>query len=223
MSMNSRRARETGLMNGRLRPCPGTPNCVVSEYRDKESHAEPFAFSGEPGAAWENAKASIISLGGRIEKDTGDYLWATFTNRFWRFVDDVELRLDAGGKTIHVKSASRVGKGDLGVNRKRVERVRMSDVRQVCCAGFRGDLRRLGSIRWSDCARLASPSPRRNRGSMSTCPRISGSSWDCSVRNVSLRHRLLVFSQGSLIFGAHYERRVFAEPCVPDLGGGARA
>jgi uncharacterized protein (DUF1499 family) len=58
MSMNSRRARETGLMNGRLRPCPGTPNCVVSEYRDEESHAEPFAFSGVPGAAWENAKAS---------------------------------------------------------------------------------------------------------------------------------------------------------------------
>jgi hypothetical protein len=51
------RARETGLRNGRLRPCPGTPNCVVSEYRDKESHTEPLAFSGEPGAAWESARA----------------------------------------------------------------------------------------------------------------------------------------------------------------------
>jgi uncharacterized protein (DUF1499 family) len=124
LSMNSKRARETGLVSGKLRRCPGTPNCVVSEYRGEASTTEPFAFSGAPGAAWENAKTSVTSLGGRIEKDTGDYLWATFRSRVWRFVDDVELRLDAGGKAIHVRSASRVGKGDLGVNRKRVERLR---------------------------------------------------------------------------------------------------
>ena len=68
LSINSRRARETGLVGGRLRPCPGTPNCVVSEYRGKESYAEPFGFSGEAGAAWKNAKESVISLGGRVEK-----------------------------------------------------------------------------------------------------------------------------------------------------------
>jgi uncharacterized protein (DUF1499 family) len=124
LALNSRRARETGLVGGKLRPCPGTPNCVVSEYRGEEAHAEPFAFSGEPNVAWENAKASVTSLGGRIEKDTGDYLWATFRSKIWRFVDDVELRLDVAGETIHVRSASRVGKGDLGVNRKRVERLR---------------------------------------------------------------------------------------------------
>ena len=124
LSINSRRARETGLVGDRLRPCPGTPNCVVSEYGGKASHAEPFGFSGEASAAWKNAKESVISLGGRVEKDTGEYLWATFRSRIWRFVDDVELRMDAGGKAIHVRSASRVGKGDLGVNRKRVERLR---------------------------------------------------------------------------------------------------
>jgi uncharacterized protein (DUF1499 family) len=124
LSMNSRSARETGLIDGRLRPCPGTPNCVVSEHDGKESHAEPFGFSGEAGAAWKNAKESVILLGGRVENDAGNYLWATFRSRIWRFVDDVELRLDAGGKVIHVRSASRVGKGDLGVNRKRVERLR---------------------------------------------------------------------------------------------------
>ena len=90
LSMNSRKARETGLIGGRLRPCPGTPNCVVTEYRGNESHAEPFGFSGEAGAAWKNAKESVILLGGRVEKDTGDYLWATFRSRIWRFVDDVE-------------------------------------------------------------------------------------------------------------------------------------
>jgi uncharacterized protein (DUF1499 family) len=78
LSMNSRKARETGLIGGKLRPCPGTLNYVVSEYPGKESHAEPFGFSGEAGAAWKNAKESVITLGGR-EKDTGDYLWATFS------------------------------------------------------------------------------------------------------------------------------------------------
>jgi len=124
LSIDSRRARETGLLNGKLRPCPGTPNCVVSENSGKDSYIEPLTFSGEPGAAWEHAKEALTGLGGRIEKDTGDYLWATFRSRIWRFVDDTELRLDAAGKVIHVRSASRVGKGDLGVNRKRIERLR---------------------------------------------------------------------------------------------------
>ena len=124
LSIDSRKARETGLLNGKLLPCPGTPNCVVSEDSGKDSYIEPLTFSGEPGAAWEHAKEALTGLGGRIEKDTGDYLWATFRSRIWRFVDDTELRLDAAGKAIHVRSASRVGKGDLGVNRKRVERLR---------------------------------------------------------------------------------------------------
>jgi len=124
LSIDSRRARETGLLNGKLRPCPGTPNCVVSENSGKDSYIEPLTFSGEPGAAWEHAKEALTGLGGRIEKNTGDYLWATFRSRIWRFVDDTELRLDAAGKVIHVRSASRVGKGDLGVNRKRIERLR---------------------------------------------------------------------------------------------------
>jgi uncharacterized protein (DUF1499 family) len=124
LSIDSRRARETGLLNGKLRACPGTPNCVVSEDSGKDSYVEPLTFSGEPGAAWEHAKEALTGLGGRIEKDTGDYLWATFRSRIWRFVDDTELRLDVAGKVIHVRSASRVGKGDFGVNRKRVERLR---------------------------------------------------------------------------------------------------
>ena len=124
LSRSSKKARETGIVSGKLRRCPGTPNCVLSEYSGEESFTEPLAFSGEPGTAWENVKASVTSLGGRIEKDTGQYLWATFRSKVWRFVDDVELRLDAGGKIIHVRSASRVGKSDLGVNRKRIERLR---------------------------------------------------------------------------------------------------
>ena len=124
MSKDSKRARETGLVNGTLRQCPGTPNCVVSEYNVKDSYIEPLAFSGEPVAAWKNVKDAVAELGGRLEKDDGGYLWATFRSSFWGFVDDLELRMDGPGKVIQVRSASRVGKGDMGVNRKRVEKLR---------------------------------------------------------------------------------------------------
>ncbi len=124
MSISSRKVRQNGLVNGLLRFCPGTPNCVVSENSDKESYIEPFAYSGNPASAWERARIGIIDLGGRIENDTGGYLWSTFRSRFWHFVDDLELRMDFKHMVIHVRSASRVGKGDLGVNRKRVEELR---------------------------------------------------------------------------------------------------
>ncbi|MBD3318159.1 MAG: DUF1499 domain-containing protein, partial [Chitinivibrionales bacterium] len=55
---------------------------------------------------------------------TNDYLYVEFTTAFWRFVDDVEFSFDHDGKTIHFRSASRLGKSDLGVNRKRMEEVR---------------------------------------------------------------------------------------------------
>jgi uncharacterized protein (DUF1499 family) len=55
---------------------------------------------------------------------TESYLHAEFTSLFFRFVDDVEFLVDDAAKVIHVRSASRLGRSDLGVNRKRVERIR---------------------------------------------------------------------------------------------------
>jgi uncharacterized protein (DUF1499 family) len=124
LSIDSRKVRETGLVNGRLRPCPGTPNCVLSEVRDGPSYIEPFPFAGNPVEEWAKMKAAVLRLGGRVEKETDDYLWATCRTDFWHFVDDLEFRLDAKNKVIHVRSASRVGKGDMGMNRKRVEKLR---------------------------------------------------------------------------------------------------
>jgi uncharacterized protein (DUF1499 family) len=124
MSIDSKRARETGLVNGRLRPCPGTPNCVLSEEKGGQWGIEPLHFNGEAAAAWTKMKAAVEMLGGRIEKESQGYLWATFQTSFWHFTDDLELRLDAENKVIQVRSASRVGKGDLGMNRKRVEKLR---------------------------------------------------------------------------------------------------
>ncbi|MGA2090765.1 MAG: DUF1499 domain-containing protein [Endomicrobiales bacterium] len=126
LSVDSRKVREIGLVNDRLRTCPGTPNCVVSEGVEKNSqwYIEPFSFNGDPGEQWAKLKAAVIRIGGHIEQEHELYMWATFRSRFWHFVDDLEVRLDTKNKLIDVRSASRVGKGDLGMNRERVEKLR---------------------------------------------------------------------------------------------------
>jgi uncharacterized protein (DUF1499 family) len=114
-----------GLVGGRLRPCPAAANCVSSEAgAPARAVIAPLAFTDDPTAAWARAKAAVVAAGGHIEHETDDYLWATFRTPVLRFVDDVELRRDRDHHVIHVRSASRVGHRDLGVNRRRVENLR---------------------------------------------------------------------------------------------------
>lgn len=107
-----------GLEDGRLRPCPGSPNCVSSEAPALD--LEPFAPADEDG--WERLREVIVSQGGSIVAEEGGYVHATFRSRLFGFVDDLECRMDGG--VIHVRSASRTGWWDLGANRRRVERLR---------------------------------------------------------------------------------------------------
>jgi uncharacterized protein (DUF1499 family) len=67
---------------------------------------------------------AVRSIGGVIDSDDGNYLHAVFASRLFRFKDDLELLLDAQTGVIHVRSASRVGGYDFGVNRRRVKRLR---------------------------------------------------------------------------------------------------
>lgn len=120
------RAPKTGLVADRLRACPDTPNCVVSENAGPSSRIEPLRFTGAPEQAWAALRQAVARGGGVIREDRKDYLWATFTSRIFRFVDDVEFRLDAAQGVIHLRSASRAGSSDFGVNRKRVERLRIA-------------------------------------------------------------------------------------------------
>jgi uncharacterized protein (DUF1499 family) len=83
----------------------------------------PLIGSGE--ASWERARKAILATGGSILDQEDGYLRATYTTRIFRFVDDVELRLDADQKVIHLRSASRVGSSDLGLNRKRMASLRV--------------------------------------------------------------------------------------------------
>jgi uncharacterized protein (DUF1499 family) len=120
----SSRAPKAHLIDGKLKPCPNTPNCVSSESDEDRSKVAPLPFAGDPEKAWQKLRESILEMGGHIQKDEEGYLWATYTSRVFRFVDDVELQMDKAGGVVHVRSASRVGHSDLGVNRKRVEKLR---------------------------------------------------------------------------------------------------
>jgi uncharacterized protein (DUF1499 family) len=84
----------------------------------------PISFKSSPQEAWQIMQTVIEERGGKINDRRPTYLWATFTSRLFRFVDDVELRLEPEEKIMHIRSGSRVGYADFGVNRKRVEAIR---------------------------------------------------------------------------------------------------
>jgi len=105
--------------------CPGTPNAVGSTPGEDPRHAvEPFWFSGDPAAALARLQQVVVADGGRLVRADGRYLHFEYRSRFFQFVDDVECLLGVGPGRIDVRSASRSGHSDFGVNRRRIERLR---------------------------------------------------------------------------------------------------
>lgn len=116
---------ESAAMTRTLDPCSSTPNCVSSQDSRESHRVEPFAFEGAADAAFERLEEIIGELPRtRVVKKDEDYLRAECRSAIFRFVDDLELLVDADAGVIHVRSASRVGYSDLGVNRRRVEEIR---------------------------------------------------------------------------------------------------
>ncbi|MDQ6960233.1 MAG: DUF1499 domain-containing protein [Mariprofundaceae bacterium] len=124
LGVKSKQPPPLGLGAGHLRPCPASPNCVSSEAEknDTEHYIKPLPV--RDGKAWPTMTSAIEDLGGHIVANDAQYLHATFRSSLFRYVDDVEARLDASEHVIHLRSASRVGHSDLGVNRKRIESIR---------------------------------------------------------------------------------------------------
>jgi uncharacterized protein (DUF1499 family) len=108
-----------------ITPCPQTPNCVSSLDMDRRQFVEPFHFTGSAKDAMEKL-VNIISdfKRARVVLVNENLIQAEFTSLFFRFVDDAEFFFDERKKIIHVKSASRIGYSDLGVNRRRIENIR---------------------------------------------------------------------------------------------------
>jgi uncharacterized protein (DUF1499 family) len=109
-----------GITSGKLAPCPGTPNCVNSQSDNPQSKIEPL-----PGVSIAEIKKIVSAMERtKITEETDNYLYVEFTTKLMGFVDDVEFYLDSQANVVHVRSASRLGKSDLGVNRQRIEEIR---------------------------------------------------------------------------------------------------
>ena len=113
-----------GVVEGRLRPCPSTPNCVSSDAQATDSHY--IAPITDPsGSSWTGLVEIVGGLpGAALIERRDNYVHVTFTSAFWRFVDDVEFHRRPDTAEIAIRSASRVGRGDWGANRNRVEAIR---------------------------------------------------------------------------------------------------
>jgi len=114
-----------GLKNQQLSPCPGTPNCVSSQEKNSQHRIQPITFEGSLELAKERLHQVLNSMRGtRIITQDVVYWHVEFTTQLLRFIDDVEFYFDGSQSLIHVRSASRQGYWDLGVNRRRVETIR---------------------------------------------------------------------------------------------------
>ena len=104
-----------GVTDGKLSPCPDSPNCVSSQSSDNKHYTEPLRYQGTLAEARDQLVSVLYSMGpGTVVTVQEKYIHAEFTSRLFRFVDDVEFYFDDNHKTIHLRSASRIGYSDLG-------------------------------------------------------------------------------------------------------------
>ncbi len=119
-NFTGKRPNNLGVKDGKLAPVPNTPNCVHSQSDNPQYKIQPLPMVSisELKKVIENMERTTI-----IE-ETDNYLYAEFQTSLMGYVDDVEFYLDKNQNVTHVRSASRLGKSDLGLNRKRVEEIR---------------------------------------------------------------------------------------------------
>ncbi len=123
---------DLGVRDGKLRPPSMTENSVTSQAALYPNHPQriyadiaPLPLKGNGPATLAQIKAIVESMdGAMVVKSEPGYLYAQFTTKLMKYVDDVEFWFDPAANAIQVRSASRVGRGDMGVNRKRIEAVR---------------------------------------------------------------------------------------------------
>lgn len=108
-----------GVSAGQLGTCPDSPNCV-SSFDTRDSHR-----IAPLNATLAQVRTAVTAMpGAQIISEQENYLYAEFTTRLMGFVDDVEFLAEPAATLVHVRSASRLGHSDLGVNRERIETLR---------------------------------------------------------------------------------------------------
>jgi uncharacterized protein (DUF1499 family) len=116
-----------GITQGHLSACPASPNCVVSQNADSKHAIDPIAYHVDRDTARETL-LKVLTVVPRTEviEQTDNYIHALSKSRIFKFVDDVEFYLPTDESVIHLRSASRIGESDLGVNRRRMEQIRLA-------------------------------------------------------------------------------------------------
>ena len=127
MSLTASRPLNLGVRNGKLADAPASPNCVSTQATDAEHAIAPLVYQGDGSGVMKQLESIVKEMPGSTIIDLrDDYLYAEFRSAIFRFVDDVELFHDPKSQCIHFRSASRTGYSDLGVNRKRMESIRLA-------------------------------------------------------------------------------------------------
>ena len=118
LGISSQSGSAPGISDGKLAACPSSPNCVSSEAGTESDKSVEVL----PVEAWDSIAETVRQMGGNVTNETDAYIAAEFKSSVFGFVDDIEFRLADEG--VHVRSASRVGYSDAGVNAKRVAELR---------------------------------------------------------------------------------------------------
>jgi uncharacterized protein (DUF1499 family) len=120
-------ANAVGVSNGFLTDCPASQNCVVSQNADSKHAIKPITYHINRDDA-RKSLLKILTIVPRTEvvEQTNNYIHATSKSRIFKFVDDVEFYFPDNENVIHLRSAARVGDSDLGVNRRRLEQIRLA-------------------------------------------------------------------------------------------------
>jgi uncharacterized protein (DUF1499 family) len=122
----------TGVVDGRLADCPDRPNCVSSQAVDMDHNIAAFTFDSEKEKAFTSLMHLLESWPGitRIEKST-DTIHVVCESKIFKFRDDVHFYFPENAGIIHVRSASRIGYSDFGVNRRRIESMRRAFIAEL--------------------------------------------------------------------------------------------
>lgn len=125
LSLTASRPSSIGVRDGRFADCPDSPNCVSTQAEDHEHWIAPLTFQQDPDSVLDVLDKIVRQQPRtRVIEKSPKYLYVEFRSACFRFVDDVEFYVEPESGRIHVRSASRVGRSDMGVNRARTELIR---------------------------------------------------------------------------------------------------
>ena len=135
---SAKRPTNLGINNGKLAPCPDTPNCVSTQATRDSQKMPALAYTG----SLIEAKARLLNViqglpRAELLANQANYLAFVFRSRLIGYPDDVEFYFDDAAKLIHFRSASRLGRGDMGVNRARMESIGKAFATQVTMTPFK--------------------------------------------------------------------------------------